>query len=55
MTYTRVDAYTVSFTATKDGKVVQTGTWVTSADGKTFTANLTNANGQQVVLVHEKQ
>jgi ABC-type uncharacterized transport system substrate-binding protein len=56
MAYTRVDAYTVSFTATKDGKVVQTGTWVTSADGKTFTSNITNtANGQQAVLVHEKQ
>jgi hypothetical protein len=56
MTYTRVNAYTLSYTATKDGKVVQTGTWVTSADGKTFTANITNtANGQQIVLVHEKQ
>jgi hypothetical protein len=56
ITYTRVDAYTVSYTATKDGKVARTGTWVTSADGKTFTNNITNpANGQQVVQVYDKQ
>jgi len=55
-TYTRVDAYTLTYTRTKDGKVVQTGTAVTSPDGKTFTSTFTNtANGQQTVQVYEKQ
>jgi hypothetical protein len=55
-TFTRVDAYTVNYTRTKDGKVVQTGTAVVSPDGKTFTSTFTNtANGQQAVQVYEKQ
>jgi len=36
-TYNRVDANTVNFVRSKDGKVVQTGSNVVSADGKTFT------------------
>jgi hypothetical protein len=55
-TFTRVDAYTVNYTRTKDGKVVQTGTAVVSPDGKTFTSTFTNtANGQQTAQVYEKQ
>jgi hypothetical protein len=54
--YTRVDAHTVNYTRMKDGKVVQTGTGVTSADGKMYTTTFTNtANGQQTVQVYEKQ
>jgi hypothetical protein len=49
-TYTRVDAHTIKVTRLKDGKVVQTATWVVSQDGKTLTANITgtNANGREV-------
>jgi hypothetical protein len=55
-TYTLVDAYTVRYTSTKAGMVVQTGTRVVSPDGKTVTNTITNtANGQQTVLVYEKQ
>jgi hypothetical protein len=36
-TYTRVDAYTLNISRTKAGKVVATGTIVTSRDGKTNT------------------
>ena len=43
----------------KDGKVIQTGTWAVSPDGKTLTAMYTgnNANGQPVnnIFVYDKQ
>jgi VCBS repeat-containing protein len=58
-TYTRVDAHTIKVTRLKDGKVVQTATWVVSQDGKTLTANITgtNANGREVnnIALFEKQ
>jgi hypothetical protein len=57
--YTRGDARTINVTRLKDGKVVQTGTWVVSPDGKTLTATYTgtNANGQQLtnMFVYDKQ
>jgi hypothetical protein len=57
--YTRVDAYTINVSRIKAGKVVQTGTLVTSRDGKTttFTITGTDANGRQVnnILVYDKQ
>jgi hypothetical protein len=57
--YTRVDANTVNFVRTKDGKPVQTGTNVVSADGKTYTVTITGigANGQPInsVGVYEKE
>jgi hypothetical protein len=59
ITYTRVDAHTVKVTRLKDGKVVQTATWVVSQDGKTLTGNMTgtNANGREVnnITLYEKQ
>jgi hypothetical protein len=58
-TYTRVDAHTIKVTRLRDGKVVQTATWVVSQDGKILTANLTgtDANGREVnnVTLYEKQ
>jgi hypothetical protein len=58
-TYTRVDAHTIKVTRLKDGKVVQTATWVVSQDGKTLTAHRagTNANGQELndIQLFEKQ
>jgi hypothetical protein len=58
-TLTRVDAYTVNTSRTKAGKVVQTGTFVVSGDGKTltFTTTGTGANGRPFnnVQVYEKQ
>jgi hypothetical protein len=55
----RVNNSTTQFTRTKTGKVVQTMTGVTSADGKTLTFTTTgvNANGQQInnVAVYDKQ
>jgi hypothetical protein len=55
----RVNDSTNQFTRTKAGKVVQTTTGVTSADGKTLTFTTTgvNANGQQInnVAVYERQ
>jgi hypothetical protein len=58
-TYTRADARTINVSRLKGGKVVQTGTWAVSADGKMLTASYTgtNANGQQFnnVLVFDKQ
>jgi hypothetical protein len=57
--YTRGDVRTINVSRLKDGKVVQTGTWVVSPDGKTLTATYTgtNANGQQVnnMFVYDKQ
>ena len=58
-TYTRGDDRTINVTRLKDGKVVQTGNWVVSPDGKTLTATYTgtNANGQQLtnMFVYDKQ
>jgi len=58
-TYTRVDAYTLNISRTKAGKVVLTGTIVTSRDGKTntFTSTGTHVNGQQFndTAVYDKQ
>ena len=58
-TYNRVDAYTVNFVRSKDGKAVQTGSNVVSADGKTFTVTTlgVGANGQQIstFAVYERQ
>jgi hypothetical protein len=58
-TYKIVNDSTMEYSRTKDGKVVQTGTRVFSADGKTmtFTGTGVNANGQQInyVAVYEKQ
>ena len=50
ITYARVDAHTIKVTRLKDGKVVQTATWVLSQDGKTLTTSMTgtNANGREV-------
>jgi hypothetical protein len=57
--YTRVDARTLNVTRLKDGKVIQTGTWVVSPDGKALTVTFTgsNANGRQVnnILIYDKQ
>jgi hypothetical protein len=57
--YTRVDARTLNVSRMKDGKVVQTGTWVVSPDGKTLTVTSTgtNPNGQQInnIFVCDKQ
>jgi hypothetical protein len=57
--YKRVNASTVSFTRMLARKVVQTGTRVVSADGKTMTITTTgvNAKGQQIndVAVYDKQ
>jgi len=58
-TYTRSDAHTVNFVRSKDGKTVQTGSIVLSADGKTLTVTTegTGPNGQPIhnVAVYEKQ
>jgi hypothetical protein len=58
-TYTRVNAYTISYSRTKAGKVVVTGTAVVSQDGKTLTVTEkgTDANGREYnfVLVYDKQ
>jgi hypothetical protein len=58
-TYTRIDAHTVNFVRSKDGKTVQTGSIVLSADGKTLTVTTegTGPNGQPIhnVAVYEKQ
>jgi hypothetical protein len=43
----------------KDGKVVQTGTWIISPEGKTLTASYigTDANGRPInnIAVYDKQ
>jgi len=58
-TYTRIDANTVNWIRSKDGKTVLTGSNVLSADGKTFTVTTdgTGLNGQPIhsVAVFEKQ
>jgi hypothetical protein len=58
-TYTRIDAHTVNFVRSKDGKTVQTGSIVLSAEGKnlTVTTEGTGPNGQPIhnVAVYEKQ
>jgi hypothetical protein len=57
-TYTRIDARTVNWVRSKDGKAVQTGSNVLSADGKTFTVTTEGAgpNGPiHNVAVYEKQ
>jgi hypothetical protein len=55
----RVNESTTEFIRTKAGKVVQTTTGVTSADGKTvsFTTTGVNAIGQQInnIAVYDKQ
>ena len=57
--YTRADARTLNVSRLKDGKVIQTGTWVVSPDGKALTVTFTgtNANGRQVnnLLIYDKQ
>jgi hypothetical protein len=56
---TRVDANTTTFTQSREGKVVLTGTRVVSPDGKTLTitAKGTNAKGQRVdnVIVYDRR
>jgi hypothetical protein len=56
---TRVDAYTVKYTRTKDGKVVLTGTRIISPDGRTLTFASTgiNMSGQQGddIAVYDKR
>ena len=58
-TYTRIDAQTVNWVRSKDGKTVLTGSNVLTADGKTFTVTTdgTGLNGQPIhsVAVFEKQ
>jgi hypothetical protein len=55
----RVDAHTIEFTRKKAGNVVQTGTIVVSADGKTRTVTTdgTNSSGETVhnVSVYERK
>ena len=55
----RVNANRVEFTRKKNGKVVQTGSNVVSADGKTRTVTATgvNAQGQKInnITVYEKK
>jgi hypothetical protein len=57
--YTRVDANTIRFSRLKGRDVVQTGTQVTSPDGKTYTTTTigTDERGRQInnVGVSEKQ
>jgi hypothetical protein len=57
--YTRIDAHTVHFVRSQDGKAVQTGSAVVSSDGKTYTVTTggIGPNGQPVssVAVFEKQ
>lgn len=57
--YKIVNDTTVELTRMKAGKVVQTGTRMLSADGKTVTFTMTgvNANGERVndVIVYDKQ
>ena len=58
-TYTRVDANTVNFVRSKDGKAVQTGWFVVSGDGKTYTVTTggigPNGQAMSTVGVFDKQ
>jgi hypothetical protein len=58
-TLTRIDADTLKVSRSKAGKVVQTGTFVVSRDGKmiTFTSTGTDATGQPYnnTQIYEKQ
>jgi hypothetical protein len=53
-TATRVDANTVNISYLKEGKVVQSGTLVTSPDGRTYTATFTGTltDGRQLNYVY---
>lgn len=57
--YKRVDDHTLTFTATKGGKVTMTGRVVISADGKTrtVTTTVTDASGKKInsSAVYDKQ
>ncbi len=57
--YTRIDTNTVNYVRFRDGKSVETGSIVVSADGKTYTATAegTTVNGQQysTVSVYDRQ
>ena len=57
--YTRIDANTINFVRSKDGKAVQTGWGAVSGDGVTYTVTTggTGPNGQAMstVAVFEKQ
>ena len=57
--YKRVDDHTLTFTATKGGKVTMTGRIVISADGKTrtVTTTATDASGKKISSsgVYDKQ
>jgi hypothetical protein len=57
--YTRINANTVNYVRFKDGKSVETGSIVVSADGKSYTvmAEGTAASGQQysTVSVYDRQ
>ena len=57
--YTRIDANTVNFVRSKDGKAVQTGWAVLSGDGKTYTVTTggmgPNGQAMSTVGVFEKQ
>jgi hypothetical protein len=57
--YKRVDDHTLTFTATKGGKVTMTGRVVISADGKTrtVTTTITDASGKKISSsgVYDKQ
>jgi hypothetical protein len=59
MVYTPVDDHTVSWTATKGGQVVLTGTETVSRDGKTFTITTAgfDVNGRPTnnITVYDKQ
>src|SRR5215467_14819742 len=58
-TYTRIDANTVNWIRSKDGKAAQTGWFVVSGDGKTYTVTTggVGPNGQAIstVAVFDKQ
>jgi hypothetical protein len=56
--YTQVDAHNIRFSGMKDGKVVGTGTYTLSPDGKTWTITLnTDTNERQTtnIFVFDKQ
>jgi hypothetical protein len=57
--YTRIDANTIDFVRSKDGKAIQTGWAVVSGDGKTYTVTTggIGVNGQATssVAVYDKQ